>query len=170
VLFSPTTSGAASGSVSITSTGANPNLSIPLAGKGVTPGTLTANPTSLAFASVQVGNSTSLSETLTNSGGLSLTISAATVATDSDERTVLAFDVPTRQRNASCANRVTVKPTHKNIVGDGERATVKQNSPTLSSISRSLGPERPRASWRYRQPVSALATWSMGRVRRSTAA
>jgi hypothetical protein len=77
VLFSPTASGAASGSVSITSTGANPNLSISLSGTGVTQGTLTANPTSLAFGSVQVGNSTSLSETLTNFGGTSLTISAA---------------------------------------------------------------------------------------------
>ena len=80
VLFTPTTSGAASGSVSITSTGANPSLSIPLSGTGATQGALTANPTSLAFGSVQVGNSTSLSETLTNTGGSSLTISGATVS------------------------------------------------------------------------------------------
>src|SRR5208283_2401423 len=77
VLFSPTASGAASGNLSITSTGSNPNLSIPLSGTGVTQGTLTANPTSLAFGSVQVGSSTSLSETLTNTGGSSLTVSAA---------------------------------------------------------------------------------------------
>jgi len=75
VLFSPTASGAASGSVSITSNGSNPTLSIPLSGTGVTPGALGANPTSLAFGSVQVGNSTSLSETLTNTGGSSVTIS-----------------------------------------------------------------------------------------------
>ncbi|MGA2459499.1 MAG: choice-of-anchor D domain-containing protein, partial [Terriglobales bacterium] len=80
VLFSPTASGAASGSISITSTGSNPNLSIPLSGTGVTQGTLTANQTSLAFGSVQIGNSTSLSETLSNTGGSSLTISAATVS------------------------------------------------------------------------------------------
>ncbi len=80
VLFSPTASGAASGSVSIISNGANPTLSIPLSGTGVTQGALSANPTSLAFGSVQVGNSTSLSETLTNTGGSSLTISAATVS------------------------------------------------------------------------------------------
>jgi len=80
VLFSPTGSGAASGSVSITSNGSNPNLSISLSGTGVTQGTLTANPTSLAFGSVQVGSSTNLSETLTNTGGTSLTISAATAS------------------------------------------------------------------------------------------
>ena len=77
VLFSPTTSGAASGSVSITSTGSNRNLSIPLSGTGVAPGALAANPTSLAFGSVQVGNSTSLSETLTNTSGSTVTISQA---------------------------------------------------------------------------------------------
>ena len=75
VLFSPTATGAASGSVSITSNGANPNLSIPLSGTGVTPGALGANPTSLVFGSVQVGNSANLSETLTNTGGSSVTIS-----------------------------------------------------------------------------------------------
>ena len=77
VLFSPTASGAASSSVSITSNGANPNLSIPLSGTGVTQGALAANPTSLAFGSVQVGNSTSLSQTLTNTGGSTVTISQA---------------------------------------------------------------------------------------------
>jgi hypothetical protein len=77
VLFSPTTSGAASGSVSITSNASNPNLSIPLSGTGVTPGALAANPTTLAFGNLQVGNSTNLSETVTNTGGSSVTISQA---------------------------------------------------------------------------------------------
>ena len=80
VHFSPTASGAVSGSVSITSNGANPNLSIPLTGTGVTQGTLTANPASLAFGSVQVGSSTNLSETLTNTGGSTVTISQANVS------------------------------------------------------------------------------------------
>ena len=77
VLFSPTASGAASGSVSITSTGSDSNLSIPLSGTGVAQGALAANPTSLAFGSVQVGNSTNVSETLTNTGGSTVTISQA---------------------------------------------------------------------------------------------
>ena len=77
VLFSPTASGAATGSVSITSNGSNANLSIPLSGTGVAQGALAANPTSLAFGSVQVGTSTSSSETLTNTGGSSVTITQA---------------------------------------------------------------------------------------------
>ncbi len=80
VTFAPQSAGSSSGSVSITSNGSNPNLSIPLSGTGVTQGTLTANPTSLAFGSVQIGSSTSLAETLTNTGGTSLTISAATAS------------------------------------------------------------------------------------------
>ena len=79
VVFAPTTSGAATGSISITSNGANPNLSIPLSGTGVTPGTLAANPASLSFGSVQVGNNSSKSETLTNTGGSTVTITQANV-------------------------------------------------------------------------------------------
>ncbi len=77
VKFAPTASGAVSGSVSITSNGSNPSLSIALSGTGVTQGTLSANPTTLAFGSVQVGSSTNLSETLTNTGSSSVTISQA---------------------------------------------------------------------------------------------
>ena len=79
VLFSPAASGAFSGGVSITSNASNPSLGIPLSGTGVTPGALAANPTTLAFGSVQVSNSANLSETLTNTGGSSLTITQANV-------------------------------------------------------------------------------------------
>jgi hypothetical protein len=77
VVFSPSASGAASGSVTVISNGSNPSLSIPLSGTGVTTGAVSANPTALAFGSVQVGNGTSLSETVTNTGGSTVTISQA---------------------------------------------------------------------------------------------
>src|SRR5208337_4811544 len=73
-IFAPTSAGAASGALTIDSNASNATLSIPLSGTGVTQGTLTANPTSLAFGSVQVNTSKSLSETLTNTGGSSVTI------------------------------------------------------------------------------------------------
>ena len=79
VKFAPTAAGTVSGNVTITSNGANPTLNIPVSGTGVTPGTLSANPTSLSFGSVQVGNTASLSETLTNTGGTAVTISQANV-------------------------------------------------------------------------------------------
>src|SRR5262249_28231106 len=48
-------------------------------GTGVTPGTLSPNPSTLAFGNVQVGGSANLSETLTNTGGTTVNISQANV-------------------------------------------------------------------------------------------
>jgi len=79
-VFTPSAAGAASGTLTISSNASNATLSVPLSGTGVTQGTLGANPTSLAFGSVQVGNSKNLSETLTNTGGSSVTISQANLS------------------------------------------------------------------------------------------
>ncbi|HXY48740.1 MAG TPA: choice-of-anchor D domain-containing protein [Terriglobales bacterium] len=78
VVFSPVASGAASGTLSISSNATNPTLNLPLSATGVTPGVLTANPPSLAFGGLQAGGSQAQSETLTNSGGSSVTISQIT--------------------------------------------------------------------------------------------
>src|SRR5207302_888656 len=80
VQFAPQTSGSVSGNVAITSDASNPTLNVPLSGSGVTPGTLGASPSSLSFGTVLVGNNSSLQETLTNTGGSSLTISQANVS------------------------------------------------------------------------------------------
>ncbi len=77
VVFAPQSAGSSSGNVAFASNASNPTMNLPLSGTGVTQGTLTANPTSLAFSGVQIGNSTSLSETLTNTGGSSVTITQA---------------------------------------------------------------------------------------------
>ena len=60
---------------------------VPLSGSGTilstastTPGQLVANPTSVSFGGVQVGNTKTLSEAVTNTGGSSVTLSQATVA------------------------------------------------------------------------------------------
>jgi hypothetical protein len=75
VVFAPLSAGSTPGSVSLISNAAT--LAIPLSGTGVTPGTLTANPPSIAFGNVQVGKVSSQPETLTNTGGSNLTISQA---------------------------------------------------------------------------------------------
>src|SRR5271156_3886305 len=77
--FAPTTVGAVSGSILITSTASNPTTSITLSGTGVQ-GSLTANPTSINFASLLVGASGSVSVTLTNSGTASVAISQASAS------------------------------------------------------------------------------------------
>src|SRR5207244_12383313 len=78
--FAPPTSASISGNVAITSDASNPSLNIPLSGSGVTPGTLADSPSSLSFGTVLVGNNSSLQETLTNTGGSSVTISQANVS------------------------------------------------------------------------------------------
>jgi len=80
VQFAPQASGSVIGSVAITSDASNPNLSIPLSGSAVTPGTLADSVPSLSFGTVLTGTSSSLPETLTNTGGSSLTISQANVS------------------------------------------------------------------------------------------
>jgi hypothetical protein len=80
VQFAPQTNGSASGNVAITSDASNPILNVPLSGSGLTPGTLGASASSLSFGTVLVGNNSSLQETLTNTGGSSVTISQANVS------------------------------------------------------------------------------------------
>ena len=75
ITFAPQATGSASGSVTITSDAPNPTLSMALSGTGVGPGALGASPTSLSFGTVQTGKSQGLSETVTNTGGSSVTIS-----------------------------------------------------------------------------------------------
>ena len=75
VTFTPQSAASASGSVTVTSNAPNPTLTIPLSGTGLAPGALGSNPTSLSFGSVTVGSNQSVSETVTNTGGSSVTIS-----------------------------------------------------------------------------------------------
>src|SRR5205085_780582 len=92
--FAPTGSGNFTGNVSFSAysgpkqtnfrskTQAPPPINswaLPLDGTGQGSGTLSANPASVAFGNVQVGSSSSKSETLTNTGGATLTISQASV-------------------------------------------------------------------------------------------
>ena len=78
--FAPTGAGNFSGSVTFATTadGVNSNVVLNFSGAGVTPGTLSPNPSSLAFGSIQVGSNSSKSETLTNTSGATVTISQAT--------------------------------------------------------------------------------------------
>jgi hypothetical protein len=80
VTFTPASAASVSGNVTISSNASNPTLTIPLSGTGVAPGALGSNPTSLSFGSVTVGSNQSLSETVTNTGGSSVTISQVGIA------------------------------------------------------------------------------------------
>jgi len=75
ISFAPTTAGASSGNLSLTVSGSTTSVDIALSGTGVTPATLTANPTSLTFTNVQAGQSSTQTETVTNTGGSNAQIS-----------------------------------------------------------------------------------------------
>ena len=77
VVFDPQSAGAASSNLSVASNATNPTLAVPVSGTGITPGSLRASASTLSFGNVQVNGSQTLPETLTNSGGSSLTITQA---------------------------------------------------------------------------------------------
>jgi hypothetical protein len=77
--FAPTTTGSASGSISIASNAPGSPMSIPLSGAGVQ-AQLGANPATFNFGSVQVGSTGSTQITLTNGGTASVSIAQATAS------------------------------------------------------------------------------------------
>ena len=79
--FTPQAGGSTNGSLSIASNASNPTLGIPLvANSAPTPGVLSTSDSSLTFGSVQVAGSATQSETLTNTGASSVTVTQATVS------------------------------------------------------------------------------------------
>jgi len=80
VTFTPTSAGSSNGNLAIISNASNSTLNVSLSGNGLSAGSLAPSPSSLSFGSVQVGNNQQLSETLTNTGGVNVNITQATVA------------------------------------------------------------------------------------------
>jgi nitrogen fixation protein FixH len=79
VTFTPSSTGNSSGNLAIVSNASDASLNVPLSGNGLAPGSLAPSPSSLSFGDVQVGNNQQLSETLTNSGGVNVNISQASI-------------------------------------------------------------------------------------------
>lgn len=81
VTFAPPASGNFSGSVTFSTTSNQVNSTVMLnfsgAGAVGAQGTLSPGPASMGFSNVQIGNNSSLSETLTNTGGSGVTVSQA---------------------------------------------------------------------------------------------
>ncbi len=79
ITFAPTGAGNFSGGVTFATTADGVGNSVPLnfSGVGVVSGTLAPTFSSMAFGNIQVGGNSSQSETLTNTGGATVTISQA---------------------------------------------------------------------------------------------
>jgi Abnormal spindle-like microcephaly-assoc'd, ASPM-SPD-2-Hydin len=91
VVFTPTTSGSASGSLALTADGAVPSLSLSFSGTGTSPGQLAVAPGTFTFGDVTVGASQNKTGTLTASGA-SVTVSSA--VSNSPEFTVSGLSLP----------------------------------------------------------------------------
>jgi hypothetical protein len=131
VLFTPTTAGAVSGDVTITSTASNPTLNVPLTGTGLAVGVLGSNPTSLAFGSVPVSSSKTLSETITNTGGTSVTISQVGVSGSGFSATGITAPV-TLTAGQSASFSVLFTPTAAGAVSGNVTITSNASNPTLT--------------------------------------
>ncbi len=76
--FSPTSTGNASGSISVSSDAPNSPMTIALTGTGTQPG-LASSPSAVSFGNVVVGNNGSATVNLSNTGSASVTINQASV-------------------------------------------------------------------------------------------
>jgi hypothetical protein len=136
VEFAPTTAGAASGTVTLTSNAPNSPMSISLTGTGASPTQLlSVSPTSLDLGNVQVGSTGTQTATLTNSGTGSVTISQMTVSgTGYSAAGVTAGQVLTA--GASVTITVTFTPTTTgSATGSVTITSNASNSPTVITLS-----------------------------------
>jgi hypothetical protein len=131
VTFSPQTAGTASGNIAVASSASNPTLNIPLSGTAVTPGYLTANPTSLDFGSVQVGSNQAKYESFTNTGGASVTITQTTAS--GSGFSVSGLNLPqTLNSGESVTFTATFTPTSAGSATGSISALSNASNPNLS--------------------------------------
>lgn len=134
VVFSPKTSGSASGSISITSNGSVTKLTIPLTGTGTAAGTLTVSPTSLSFGNVTVGTSKSLTGTLTAAGS-SVTVSSVSVSSSEFVVSGLTFPFTLTSGQSSYFTVKFSPQTSGAASGTASFVSNASNSPTVQSLS-----------------------------------
>ncbi len=131
VAFTPSSAGNVSGAVTVTSTASNPTLTIPLSGTGIASGALASSPSSLGFGSVQTGNQQSLSETVTNTGGASVTIS--TIATTGTGFSLSGIATPVTLAAGKSANfTVAFSPLSAGSVTGNVTISSTATNPTLT--------------------------------------
>ena len=132
VTFAPQTAGAVQSTVTISSNGPNPTLTMALSGTGVAAnGALTSNPSSLNFGSVTVGNTQSISETITNSGGASITVSQ--VASSGTGFSLTGITAPiTLNGGQSASFTVSFAPTSSGSMSGSITITSTATNPTLT--------------------------------------
>ena len=150
VIFTPGSTATANGSVTLATNGTPSSLVITLSGAGSTATVqLGANPTSLSFNTVQVGNSSSLTSTLTNGGNSNINISGMTVTGAATGTGLTAGGISAGtilMPGQSATVTVTFAPTAATVLTGAsvQIASNSTNSPTTISLS-GTGQAQPRS-------------------------
>jgi hypothetical protein len=135
VLFAPTTTGALSGSVSISSNAANSPTAVALSGSGVA-GTVTisATPSSLSFSAVNVGSTSSKSVSIANTGNVNLTISQFSVTGKDFSASGITTPL-TLGAGHSATLSVAFKPLSSEQVSGNVTVTTSQGASDVIAVS-----------------------------------
>jgi hypothetical protein len=135
ITFQPQSAVASSGSVVIEfhnrrDTAAY-TMTIPVSGIGVTVGTLGSTPASLSFGRVTLGSNQSLSETVTNTGGSSLTISQVAISGSGFSLSGITAPV-TLTTGEAMSFTVTLTPASAATLTGNVTITSTASNPTLT--------------------------------------
>jgi hypothetical protein len=138
VVFSPTSGGLVNGSVSLTDNAPGSPFAIPVSGTGVAATFLLgANPASLNFGNVSIGNSSSQNVTLTNNGNSNVTISGVTPTGPGFSASGVTSGV-TLTPNQTATLSVSYTPTvNGSATGSISVASNATNSPAVISLTAS---------------------------------
>ncbi len=134
ITFSPNAAEAFNATATVSSDASNATANIPLNGSGTAAapaGQLGPNPTSLSFGSVTIGNEDSLSETITNTGGTSVTISQIAVSGAGFGISGVATPL-TLAQNQSAAFTVTFDPASSGSASGTVTVTSNASNSTLA--------------------------------------
>jgi hypothetical protein len=113
VTFTPAAAGARAGSLTVSSTDPVGNVVVSLAGTGLSPAKLQVSPTAMQFPNTTLGSSSGpLTLTLTNTGGVNLSVQSLTLSgTNSSDFTLSPVTLPlTIAPAASSTVGITFKP------------------------------------------------------------
>jgi hypothetical protein len=134
--FAPQSAGAVSGSATVTTTSEG-SLTASLTGTGVsaTTRTLVANPSSLAFGSVDVGSSATASVSVENTGNASVSISAVTMSGSGYAATGISSSETLAAGKSASITVVFTPTTGSSSSGDIQVSSNATNSPLTIGLS-----------------------------------
>lgn len=150
IVFQPSVGGAASGSISIGSTAANPLLTLSLSGTGLAAGQLGVSPSSMNFGNVTVGSSQRQTGTLT-AGAFGVVVSSANWVGGGFSLSGLSFPV-TLQAGQSVPFTVTFIPQAPGAASGSVSF--------LSNTNNSPGNESWSGTGVQQTPHSVTLTWN----------